>query len=182
MGDFAITRQSLIAAQQYREGQDMYKQAGGRGIPRPRLDAVSAARPPVLDGKAPVVFKAATAEEIRRAIRFADEFKLKPVIFGGAEAWRVASLLKERNIPVLLDLSFRAPARGNGLVRRSDTAPDEPANSPKRFAAESNPARLEKAGVRFAFAGAALDRPEQIVPQIRVAIPRGLSADAALAP
>jgi imidazolonepropionase-like amidohydrolase len=180
MGAFAILRQSLIAAQQYREAQDLYAKVGGRGIPRPRNDGVSAALLPVLDGKIPVVFKAATAEEIRRAIRFADEFKLKPVIFGGAEAWRVASLLKDRNIPVLLDLSFRAPARGNGLVRRADSAPDEPANSPKRFAAESNPGRLEKAGVRFAFAGAALDRPEQILPQIRVAIARGLSPDGAL--
>lgn len=180
MGAFAILRQSLVTAQQYREAVALYEKAGGSGIPRPRYDAVSVALLPVLDGKTPVAFKAETAQQIRRAIRFADEFKLRPIIYGGAEAWRVSALLKERDIPVLLDLALKAPARGSGFGGGVSTEP-EPANSPQRFAAESNPGRLEKAGVRFAFAGGALDRAEQILPQIRTAMARGLSADGALA-
>jgi imidazolonepropionase-like amidohydrolase len=180
MGAIAILRQTLVTAQQYREAVGLYEKAGGSGIPRPRYDAVSVALLPVLDGKAPVVFKADTAQQIRRAIRFADEFKLRPIIYGGAEAWRVSALLKERDIPVLLDLALKAPPRGS-MFGGGVAAEAEPAASPKRFAAESNPGRLEKAGVRFAFAGAALDRTDQILPQIRLAITRGLSTDGALA-
>src|SRR5207244_4855884 len=130
--------QSLITEQQYREALALNEQMGGRGIPRPRHDAASAALFSVLDGKMPVVFKAVTAEEIRRAIRFADEFKLRPVIYGGAEAWRVSSLLKERDIPVLLDLSFKLPARGTGLSRATEAAPEGPTNIPKGSPPESN--------------------------------------------
>ena len=135
----------------------------------------------MLDGKLPVVFKADTAEQIRRAIRFSDEFKIKPVIYGGAEAWRVAGLLKARDIPVLIDLALKVPAAPGGLFGGGGPIEEEAPNSPKRFAAESNPGSLEKAGVRFAFASAALDRPEQILPQISASrSARGLSTGAAL--
>jgi imidazolonepropionase-like amidohydrolase len=181
MGAFAILRQSLITADQYREALALYQHMGGRGVTRPRHDPVSAALLPVLDGKLPVVFKADTAEQIRRAIRFSDEFKIKPVIYSGAEAWRVAGLLKARGIPVLVDLALKVPTAPRGLFGEEEAAEEEPPNSPKLFAVESNPGRLEKAGVHFAFASAALDRPEQILSQIRTAIARGLSAGAALA-
>src|SRR5260370_12299624 len=179
MGAIAILRQSLVTAQQYREAVALYEKAGGSGIPRPRYDAVSVALLPVLDGKTPVVFKADTAQQIRRAIRFADEFKLRPIIYGGAEAWRVSALLKERDIPLLLDLALKAAARGN-MFGGGGSTETEPANSPQRFAAESNPGRLEKAGVRFAFAGGALHPPDQTLSQIRIAMAPGLSAGGAL--
>jgi imidazolonepropionase-like amidohydrolase len=180
MGAFAVLRQSLITARQYREALTLYEQVGGRGVARPRHDPTSAALLPVLDGALPVVFKADTAEQIRRAIRFSDEFKIKPVIYGGAEAWRVASVLKDRGVPVLVDLTLKALPAPRGLFG-GGPAEEEPATSPKVFASESNPGRLERAGVRFAFASAALDRPDQILSQIRTAITRGLSTDAALA-
>ncbi len=155
MGVFAVLRQTLLTAQQYREKLSE---------PRPPYDPASAALLPVLDRKIPVVFAAESAESIRRAIRFADEFHLQPIVYGGAEAWRVAELLKSRDLPVLVDLGLR----------------QEPANGPARIDAESNPGRLEKAGVRFAFATAGVERPEQIMAQIRTVLSRGLSRSAAL--
>ncbi len=180
MGVFAVLRQSLITAQQYRDALALYEQTDGRGIPRPRFDPTSAALIPVLEGKIPVVFSADSAEQIRRALRFAEEFKLRPMIYGGAEAWKVAELLKARNVLVLVNLAFQAPARGGFFSGRGGGG-EEPANSPRRIATETNPSQLEKAGVRFAFASGSFDRPEQALSRVRTAIQRGLSKPAALA-
>jgi len=179
MGVFAVLRQSLIKAQQYREMQKLYESSGRNGLPRPGYDAISEALLPVLDGKLPVVFSADSAEQIRRAIRFADEFKLRPIILGGAEAWRVADVLKVRKIPVLVSLSLQPPAQGR-LFGASAEPTEPPANSPGRVAAEENPGKLEKAGVQWAFATGAWERPDQIREKLRAVIARGLSADVAL--
>ncbi|MDZ4797219.1 MAG: amidohydrolase family protein [Bryobacteraceae bacterium] len=179
MGVFAVLRQSLIKAQQYREMQGIYESAGRSGVPRPAFDANSEALLPVLDGKVPVMFAADSAEQIHRAIRFADEFKLKPLILGGAEAWKVADMLKARNIPVLVSLSLAAPSAGRSMFASGPEA-EAPVNSPGRIAAEENPGKLEKAGVRWAFASGSWERPDQIREKLRAAIQRGLSADAAL--
>lgn len=74
MGVFAVLRQTLLTAQQYREKLNE---------PRPPYDPTSAALLPVLDRKIPVVFAADSAESIRRVIRFADEFQLQPILYGG---------------------------------------------------------------------------------------------------
>src|SRR5688500_19799945 len=47
----------------------------------------------------------------RSAIRFAEEMKLKPIILGGNDAWKVSSLLKEKNVPVILTGVFSLPVR-----------------------------------------------------------------------
>jgi hypothetical protein len=61
------------------------------------------------DGR--VYFAANDAEDIRRVLRLADEFRLRPVIVGGAEAWRVAGELRARNVPVLVSIDFGTPQR-----------------------------------------------------------------------
>ena len=50
---------------------------------------------PYVRGERPVVFRAGRESEIRGAIKFAEEMKLKPIILGGDDAVKVASLLKE---------------------------------------------------------------------------------------
>jgi imidazolonepropionase-like amidohydrolase len=159
MGVFAVLRQTLLTAQQYRERLEE---------PRPPYDPVSAALLPVLDRSLPVIFSADGAEEIRRALRFAAAFNLRPIVYGASEAWKVAELLKSRNVPVIVDLTLGRSSAGGSP------------NIPARVAAESNPGRLEKAGVAFAFGTAGVTRPEQIPSQIRIALARGLSPTAAL--
>jgi imidazolonepropionase-like amidohydrolase len=60
--------------------------------------------------------------------------KLKPIIFGGSEAWRVAAFLKERGVPVIVDHVLNLPSR-------EDDAYDINYESA---------AKLHAAGVRFA--------------------------------
>ncbi|MBC7927354.1 MAG: amidohydrolase family protein, partial [Bryobacteraceae bacterium] len=175
-----VLRQSLLKAQGYREAQKLYEASGRSGLPRPTSDPVSEALLPVLDGKIPVMFAADSAEQIRRAIRFADEFRLRPMILGGVEAWRVSDLLKARNIPVLVSLSLQPAAVGRSIFAAPGAEAEIPANNPARIAAEENPGKLETAGVRWAFATGTWERADQIRDKVRTAIRRGLAADAAL--
>jgi imidazolonepropionase-like amidohydrolase len=50
-----------------------------------------------------VRFAVDRAADIRAVVEFADKEKLKAVIFGGAEAWRVAPLLAHAQVPVVLN-------------------------------------------------------------------------------
>jgi imidazolonepropionase-like amidohydrolase len=105
------------------------------GAPR---DLSMEAMQPYLKGERPVVFFAHRAREIRGALKFAEEFGLKPVIAGGREAWKEAKLLADKKVPVIIA----------GVMALPDAAHD-PYDAP--FA---NAARLSKAGVRFAISSA----------------------------
>ena len=65
-------------------------------------NAKLAALTEALEGKMPVIFAAHRADDIRTAIRIADEFKLKPVIALGTEAFLLADELAKRKIPVIV--------------------------------------------------------------------------------
>jgi imidazolonepropionase-like amidohydrolase len=80
-----------------------------------------------------VIFRADREAEIRGAVRFAEEMKLRPIILGGDDAWRVASLLKEKNVPVILTGVLQLPNREDDFYD----------------ALYENPAKLQQAGVRF---------------------------------
>jgi hypothetical protein len=105
------------------------------GAPR---DLSMEAMRPYLKGERPVVFFAHRAREIRGALKFAEEFGLKPVIAGGLEAWKETKLLADKKVPVIIA----------GVMALPDAAHD-PYDAP--FA---NAARLSKAGVRFAISSA----------------------------
>ena len=66
--------------------------------PDPRLAALI----PYAKGEKPVIFTADYRGEILDAIELAKELKLKAVITGGLEAWKVAAELKAANVPVLI--------------------------------------------------------------------------------
>jgi imidazolonepropionase-like amidohydrolase len=66
---------------------------------------------PVVERRLPLVTAASREADIREAIAFADRAKINIVIAGGAEANRVAPLLKEKNIPVILGDRLTLPGR-----------------------------------------------------------------------
>jgi len=57
---------------------------------------------PVLDRRALAIFDADSVGEIGAAIRLTEEFGLRSAISSGAEAWRIANELAQRNIAVIL--------------------------------------------------------------------------------
>ena len=124
-------RKLLRDAEAYGRARDAY--AKDRSLPRPDQNVVLESLVPYVRGEQPVIFRAEREAEIRGAIRFAEEMKLKPIILGGNDAWKVASLLKEKNVPVILTGVFSLPLREDDFY---DTLYE-------------NPAKLQQAGVRF---------------------------------
>jgi imidazolonepropionase-like amidohydrolase len=105
-----------------------------RSVPRPDRDVVLASLLPAVRGQMSVIFSADRASDIRAAVNFAREMKLKPIILGGGDASLVAPLLRENNVPVIVTGVLSLP-------RREDDPYD---------VNYSLPSRLQKAGVRFA--------------------------------
>ncbi len=124
-------RKMLRDGEAYGRAQDAY--AKDKTLPRPDHNVVLESLVPYVRGERPVIFRADREAEIRGAVRFAEEMKLKAIILGGDDAWKVASLLKEKNVPVILTGIFSLPGR-------EDDAYDS---------LYENAAKLQQAGVRF---------------------------------
>lgn len=104
--------------------------------PRPKHDLVLEALVPVVNGTMPVLLPADNMASIREAVTFAEEMKIKPIIVGGRDAWRMTDYLKQHNVPIVLTSVMGLPAGA-----------DDPYDV--NYAA---PAKLAAAGVRFAIA------------------------------
>jgi imidazolonepropionase-like amidohydrolase len=100
----------------------------------PPPDPSLAALVPYAKGEKPVIFKAEQRNEILDALKIAEELKLKAIISGGADAWKVADALKAAKVPVLIGGTLQLP-----------TEPTDPYD-----AAYANAARLFEAGVTIA--------------------------------
>lgn len=125
-------RKMLRDAEAYGKARDAY--ATDKSLPRPDINLVLEALVPYVRGERPVVFRADREGEMRGAIAFAEEMKLKPIILGGDDAWKIASFLKEKNVPVILTGVLNLPLREDDAY---DTL-------------YSAAAKLQQAGVRFA--------------------------------
>lgn len=95
MGVAALVRKAFADAQGYREKR---KAEPDKTPKHAKHDGLV----PALDGKVPVVFAAHRADDVRTAIRIADEFSLTPVIALGTEAFLMADDLAKRKIPVIV--------------------------------------------------------------------------------
>jgi hypothetical protein len=175
MGTFSALRQMFLDAQRLSEIQKMYA-ANPRGMRRPDADASLEALLPILNGQMPVVFNANSEREILRVLELAKEFKLKAIIAGGQEAWKVADRLKAENVPVLLSLDF--PKR---TVAASDEADPESLQL-LRLRAETpkGAARLQQAGVKYAFQSGAMKNITEFLTNAGKAVENGLAKDAAI--
>lgn len=175
MGIVAHSRQTLLDAGHYRRSWDFFEKHGGR---RPFTDPALEALGPVLERKVPMVFEADSRDSIHRALDVAAEFKIRPAIFGGRDAYKVADVLAERQTPVLVRLNFGEAPGGDGESAVPARVRDERRRKQEEHIAGI--AQLQKAGVVFAFSGQGLDKPEKFREQVRKVIAAGLPADAAL--
>lgn len=120
---------------------------------------------PIVDGAMPLFVSADLEPDIREAVAFAGRERIHIVIVGGAESPLVASLLKEKGIPVVL-----------GPVQDLPTRPDF--HQAARYEAA---AALADAGVTFAFTAGDDDTFARLLPyQAAQSVAWGLSREAAL--
>lgn len=103
MGVMAFTRQTLLDAQYYTALELAFQRGSSQ---RPPADETLRALQPVINGKMPVLYDADTEIEIRRALKMADEFHLNLILSGATEAYKVAPILANKKIPVLVSLNF----------------------------------------------------------------------------
>ena len=120
MGIIAHCRQTLLDAGYYQRSWAAFERQGQIGH-RPPLDpcldalgSILALPHPALSpgGRGggvrgiPVVFEADSKDEIHRALDFAEEFHLQPIIYGGRDAWKAVDRLKKQQVPMVLRLNF----------------------------------------------------------------------------
>ena len=132
MGIAAVLRETLVKAQEYKEKADQYQKdkKGKEPAKDPSLEALL----PVLKGEMPVMLHAERLDDILTALRIADDFKLKLILDGATDAYKIAGEIKKRDIPVIVEDLFR----GAGNIEDRGFNPQ-------------SPALLAKAGVRVAF-------------------------------
>ena len=135
----------------------------------------------------PVAFDASEEREILRALAFAKEFNLDPIIVGGAEAANVIEDLKAAKARVIVSANFQAAGggaggRGGGAGGGRGGDADTPLRITRmRQNAAKVPAALEKAGIPFAFTVGGLQNPGDFVRNVaRTVQEGGLAEDAAL--
>jgi len=118
---------------------------------------------PFLDGGRPWIVPATTDEQIRQVIAFARQQRIRVVIAGAADAWKVATQLAEANVPVLINP--QAQPRGR------DEAYD---------VGFTNALVLQKAGVKFAFTSNSAADARNLHFSAALAVGFGLPADYAV--
>lgn len=91
---------------------------------------------PVVRGELPLLVFADRSREIRAAVEFCDKQRLRMVLAGGSEAYKVKDLLRSKGVPVILRPVLTLPLDEDDPYDRL----------------LSQPAELAAAGVKFAFA------------------------------
>ena len=142
-----------------------YAQAKEKGSPALyERDLKLEALVPVVQGRLPVLVVADEARDIRNAVDFCTKQNLRMILGGGAEAWKVKELLKEKKIPVVL-----APT--NRLPEQIDTPYDKP---------YTEPSELFTAGIPIAFSSFGTSFSRRLPQYAGTAVAYGLPHDEAL--
>lgn len=175
LGTFSALRQMFLDAQRLQENQKTYAK-NPRGMMRPEADESLEALIPVINRQMPIVFNANSEREIVRALDLAQEFNLSAMIAGGQEAWKQADRLKKQNVPVLLSLNF--PKRTASFSPEADLETLEVLRL--RVETPKGAARLQQAGVKFAFQSGGMTNPTDFLTNAGKAVENGLSKDDAM--
>ncbi len=176
MGCIALIRQSFLDAAWYQAAQDSYRKTPAT-TERPEENSSLAALAEHAQRKQPAVFETEDELDLLRALRIADEFKLKPMLLGNGYEYRVRKALNKT--PIILPLAFPKVPEIEKPELAVEYALDELQHWDR---APSNPALLSAAGIPIAFTTEKLEKPEkEFWSRVRLAVRRGLGKDAALA-
>ncbi len=126
----------------------------------PRLEALV----PYARGTKPVIIQANRKAEIQQALKLADELKLKVILSGGIEAWKLAGELKKRHVPVIVGPIMTMPQEAY-----------DPYDAPYAC-----PARLHEAGVKFCIRSSGTTNTRNLPYEAAIAASYGLPPAEAL--
>ncbi len=180
MGLVAMLRQALIAAQEYKnkwteyktelkeykDNQNLPKKKRKKDLEEPELPERDLGKEAIvlaLDKTIPVIASAKRKDDILAAISVAEEFGFELIILHGTEAYKIADILRKKNIPVLLGPITTQPSSMENLG-----------------AVYENAALLDKAGVTFAIISGSTHNSRDLRFQAGIAAQYGLSFSTAL--
>lgn len=130
----AMLREALDDAKDYSANRSAVNSGSRRDYHLSLADLKSLV--PVVQGKKHLIVEVNRADDILRVIQLAKRYKLKVILNGVAEGWRVADDIAKANIPVILDPINNLPIAYEQLGARLDNA-----------------ALMEGAGVTMMFTG-----------------------------
>jgi len=176
MGIIAFIRQTFYDAVWYKKAHDAYSKKPS--LIRPETNNQLAAMEGAMSGRIPVIVDASDEKNHLRADKIAKEFSLKAIIRGSGSEYKRLDAIKATGRSILLPVNFpETPS-----VQTPEDALDVSLEQLRHWdEAPENPARLQSAGVRFALTTATLKDDGTFLKQVRTAVQRGLSKDAALA-
>lgn len=153
----------LNSLRDYLDGARRYLQARDGGQPIDTDLHLEALRD-VVSGKLPLIVRANSDRDIRNAVEFCQQQKLKVVIAGGDEAWKVKEFLAKAQVPVIL-----------GPTQVEPESEDDPYDKPLSRAGE-----LHAAGVKIAMSTFSSSDARTLPFEVGGAVPYGLPWEEAL--
>ena len=175
MGAVALARQTFLDAQWYRQAWAAYQ--ANATLPRPdRNDALEALSESLATGQR-VVIDGANELYLLRADAFAREFSLNAILRGSGQEYQRLDAVQATGRSLIIPVNFPKPPTVNSPELARAVELDELLHWEL---APENPARLDSAGVRFAFSSSGLNDTNEFLAQIRQAVKRGLSSEVAL--
>lgn len=191
MGVHAHLRQHFFDTKRWLQQKQMHHE-GVPGVDRPENDPVWEALAKVQQGEQITLFEVDSPDDFERALRFAEEQKLKLALWSGGPPRRSLDVLKQRKIPVLVSVDFGDAPKTEALKADKNKADDEYAEVAEPQAVRDHKKQrwqervrvlgeYEKAGVPFAISTSGLKNPNDLFKALREAIKEGLSRDGALA-
>ena len=128
-----------------------------------KADIIYESMRPLFAREIPALVAAGGEQGIKSAIEFGDQWGIRVIIVGGAQAWRVRTLLAQKQVPVILSSIQSNPGA---------TSPyDE---------IYAQPGLLNEAGVKFAFSTGGGSNARHVPLHAALAVAYGLPRDAAL--
>ena len=174
MGTIAYVRQVLDDTAWYTQAEPIY-QANPTKTERLPYDRTEYVLSRALQNNELVLLPANNSIQIVRALRLADEWKVRAVLYGGQQGYEVAAALAASKIPVLVSLKW--PERS----KDGDPEAEQTLRELRfRDQAPGTPAALAKAGVKFAFYSDGIATTKDIFKSLKKASDAGLAPDAAL--
>ena len=174
MGTIAYVRQVLDDTAWYTQAEPIY-QANPTKTERLPYDRTEIVLSRALQNNEIVLLPANNSVQILRALRLADEWKVRAVLYGGQQGYEVAAALAASKIPVLVNLKWPERAKDGDPEAEQDLR-----QLRFRDHAPGTPAALAKSGVKFALYSGGLATPKDIFKNLKRATDAGLAQDAAL--
>ena len=174
MGTMSYLQQSFLDTQHYSLHKSLFAQSA-KGLKRPEYDPFLETLVPYVVDRKPVVFKCDNLEDIKRALRLIEEFKLNGYLTGANEAWRVAELVKKAKVPLFVSLDFKPPFTSSYANQGDDLK-----EKAEKEIYPANAANLHQQGIKFALTSNGITKTVDIIKNIQTAVEKGLPKEEAL--